>query len=902
MAKKQSIKKKSKKSFQKGKAKKDTRLNLANFKKAYYLIAFVAIAGILVISPFNRGLFFSREFLTVHLISFLLLSFWWIVKVINKDENFIKTPLEIIIFTFMLSYFLSIFGAVNTRVAVGEFLKVTNYFIIYLLVFDICRQKRLFSFKWRKNREETDSGSATAFISLPAKALLHLFFISGTIVALASLGHAAGLWTVPGSYVGGRIYSPLQYSNAAASFFMASYFLCLGLIPLLHKWHLKPLYAAPAAILMTSLLLTFSRGAWFLVPILMLLFLLISQRGSRLSLFFYFITTTALSAYSAYRLDSSLQAGLTNQALLNVLITVFAAVALGFLGELFLKVNNRYKTVSLGIVSALILLTGLFWIIQEVRSPLHLETTLMDPPREQYLKDIVNINEGEDYTLSLKVNAQSEEISSEEKFAWRLVVLGFILDEKSTDFESRIILDHREGDTGGWQNRKFSLPLEDKFEKLEVQIHNYYPGTSISVDNVILKGDNHEHKISFFFSKALPPRVYDRVFSLRNIISAEQRLVHQQDALKVIKDYPIWGAGGGGWQSLYLSYIDKEYFTTEPHSHFLKVWLETGILGFLTFLAISFTFAFMFFRNLLNNNSPKENKAMWAAVFIPTAGLILHSLIDFNLSLGSISIFLFTLFGIGSSLDTQEYLLINKWRKREKQIFHPWAVSTAGIIISLFLFYFTYSLWTSIHFSDKAMEKIEEEEITEAIGLLIKASNRDPFRGENYMLLAELYKNEADLANNDHIERGFMEESLKAARRAYELEPFNPEYNRQYGLMLLQFGLLDEGLYHIDRLADLHPFSVEYLIQIAAARMSVGEYYLQAGDEAKGKDAMEGIVQLEDRAIYPRNENTPLSFYLGKASLLLEDLELARKHLEAVDESDVNYEEAIYYLEFINNM
>jgi O-antigen ligase len=49
-------------------------------------------------------------------------------------------------------------------------------------------------------------------------------------------------------------------------------------------------------------------------------------------------------------------------------------------------------------------------------------------------------------------------------------------------------------------------------------------------------------------------------------------------AVEIVKDHPIIGAGAGGWEALYRQYQNYSYWTTETHSHFLQVWVETGTL------------------------------------------------------------------------------------------------------------------------------------------------------------------------------------------------------------------------------------------------------------------------------------------------------------------------------------
>ncbi|MGI6329075.1 MAG: hypothetical protein ACOX1I_09120 [Dethiobacteria bacterium] len=116
------------------------------------IVILVALAYIIVVGPFQRGLFFSKELLPVHIISFSLFILYCTSRLLHREEGFFNTPLDYCVFALVVFYFLSFFVAVNKSAALGEFLKVANYFVIYLLVFNLCRSDPFALLK--KSREE----------------------------------------------------------------------------------------------------------------------------------------------------------------------------------------------------------------------------------------------------------------------------------------------------------------------------------------------------------------------------------------------------------------------------------------------------------------------------------------------------------------------------------------------------------------------------------------------------------------------------------------------------------------------------------------------------------------------------------------------------------------------------
>ncbi|MGI6329076.1 MAG: O-antigen ligase family protein [Dethiobacteria bacterium] len=252
----------------------------------------------------------------------------------------------------------------------------------------------------------------------------------------------------------------------------------------------------------------------------------------------------------------------------------------------------------------------------------------------------------------------------------------------------------------------------------------------------------------------------------------EGRLTFFRDALKIIGDYPILGAGGGGWKALYLGYQEKLYSTTEVHNHFLQVWIEAGTLGFLAFAGIWVFFIRAFLRGFFNNKTTPEKKNYWAAVFVPAVALGAHSAIDFNLSLGAVSIFLFALLGAGRSLDVEEgYFasVASGWRKKIASFGLPsWTACAAGILAGVFMLVLSISLWNGFRFGVEAERKLQENHIQEAVALFERAIDADPYQAVNYINLGRIYERLSTSEENSNAVPQLQEMALNLMRKAYE--------------------------------------------------------------------------------------------------------------------------------------
>jgi hypothetical protein len=236
-------------------------------------------------------------------------------------------------------------------------------------------------------------------------------------------------------------------------------------------------------------------------------------------------------------------------------------------------------------------------------------------------------------------------------------------------------------------------------------------------------------------SKILPERYYNRIFSPGRKINMDARFEMFRDAAKIIRDYPLLGTGGGGWAALYQGYQDKPlnskpYFSSEVHNHFLQVWIEAGILGFLAFVGIWVSMAAAFIRNCFINRADSKRWQYWTAVFLPVAALGAHSVIDWNFSMAAVGIYLFTLLGAGRSLDT-----VSWFKNKVQSEAEPNKVGLSNVVlllIGVILFIGNLVLIAGFNSTARSQEYIEQRNIKMAVPELQRAIRLDPLRAENY--------------------------------------------------------------------------------------------------------------------------------------------------------------------------
>ncbi|MBP1991152.1 O-antigen ligase family protein [Paenibacillus eucommiae] len=148
-------------------------------------------------------------------------------------------------------------------------------------------------------------------------------------------------------------------------------------------------------------------------------------------------------------------------------------------------------------------------------------------------------------------------------------------------------------------------------------------------------------------SKLLPENIKTRI---ENINFAQHSVLERgtfyKDAVKVFKDYPIIGAGGGAWSELFEKYQNNPYISRQAHNFFLQYLVEVGLVGLLIFLAFLGLVFFLFIRSHIRNKSgTKDSTDSHFLFFIIAISLLVHSIIDFDLSFVYLGIILFLCLG-----------------------------------------------------------------------------------------------------------------------------------------------------------------------------------------------------------------------------------------------------------------
>ncbi len=138
-------------------------------------------------------------------------------------------------------------------------------------------------------------------------------------------------------------------------------------------------------------------------------------------------------------------------------------------------------------------------------------------------------------------------------------------------------------------------------------------------------------------------------------LSQERRVMMLEDSWRIFLDHPGAGTGAGTLVTVYPQYasFDDARLVDHAHNDYLELLAETGIVGGLCALG----FVVLLFRRALTNLQSDQSAFILAArtgALVACSGLLLHSLVDFNLHIpANALLFALLAFLATSSLERQ---------------------------------------------------------------------------------------------------------------------------------------------------------------------------------------------------------------------------------------------------------
>lgn len=630
----------------------------------FKLILLIGLVILLFCAPYFRGLYFKEEMGNVHIYSGILFLIYVVYKLLNRDYKVFKTPLDIAAGILVLAYFIPILFGFTASLSYGYdiFLRYVNYFLIYLIARDLI--------SGYKNIEVLLNalivgGLGISVLGIDAGAgMIIVNKINGFLEWLPKFLGIPTVWAKEftikffGLFVEGRIHSTLQYPNVLASYLGAIFILIIGLQTGADKWWKRFWYGAAGFVIFYTFVLTQSRGMYLLLPLMILLLLIVLQRKELIINAVVYSGVLGLlgiifSIFYSKFVQTGQYAMVWVSVLGGIIFSGILSILFGTIMEFLHRIKTRFYLVGLGVL--IVLGVGFIVTALNIEEPLIIKHDVKEPASEKYvLRDIAGVKPNTKYLLQFDINATS---TVPNKTAYKIVVFSI------NPFAE---LEHLAEISGGPEKatKKLEFTTKPDTKNLRINMYNIDSGTSAGFSKFVLKdlSTGSEKRIIVQY-KYLPTDLVYRIKSINlKEHNAWQRFIFMKDAFKIIRDYPVFGTGGGGWRALYHKYQSYYYTSNEVHSYPVQVWVETGIVGFLALLGIGLLIVHHFYktrREFIEEDMGTLRKIiLTSTVFTAIISLYGHSIIDFDLSLSAVSIMLWVLMGFvsGFYIETSKYI------------------------------------------------------------------------------------------------------------------------------------------------------------------------------------------------------------------------------------------------------
>ncbi len=325
------------------------------------------------------------------------------------------------------------------------------------------------------------------------------------------------------------------------------------------------------------------------------------------------------------------------------------------------------------------------------------------------------------------------------------------------------------------------------------------------------------------------PGVIEKITSFDYLWTAYQRIYYVESAIDMIKERPVLGWGGGGWQEVYEAFLNFRYATKEVHSYYFQVGVETGLVGIAIVMGILVSYivtAYRLFKENKNNMFQRQLICLLFVIFLMVCG---HALIDFDLSQSAITITLWCVFGMITALAKPlETKLQVGGQRTLKYITIVFATISMVIIFSL-----AGILLQANSYANTGYAFLSSNNITKEIEFLEKAIYYNPYNSVYHMYLSRGYANQ-----------GSLKMAMEEAKKAIDLSKYSFITRNNYIQIALAAGESKIAAMENELICGIAPNNIETYEEYARNYMNLGLREIQLGNKDDAKSYLNKVLNV----------------------------------------------------------
>lgn len=336
-------------------------------------------------------------------------------------------------------------------------------------------------------------------------------------------------------------------------------------------------------------------------------------------------------------------------------------------------------------------------------------------------------------------------------------------------------------------------------------------------------------------SKLMPSHL---ITSFRNITlsdrNVQERFVFWQDAVKIVKEHPVFGLGGGAFEETNRRYQSYYYSSTQAHNHYVQLWTEVGTVGLIIFVALWAFYKWMVFKLCWRQKDGEIKLLVWS-MYGTAAMLGLHAFLDFDLSLSSITIVLFAMLGLTRGIErytTKE----QKYLSYEKLIAWKWAYQAGVVGFAVVVIIYMSMLNMGYSHAAAGSKAYYAKDLKQARVEFEKAVSRDRLNVNYRNDLAKVYLSldEKDLA-------------VSTVEEAVDLAPYNVDTLGNAVNVYAQLNDIDKVLSYSEKMVENFPFNINMWEGLNYRYFVAGYMAWTNGDSTGAKENLEKAAEISGR-------------------------------------------------------
>ncbi len=436
-----------------------------------------------------------------------------------------------------------------------------------------------------------------------------------------------------------RLSSIIGNPNTLASLIMFTLFISLN--EMINEKHptKKSIYSTCNSIFILGIILTYSKFVFLLFPIFLIIFIALLKSKEKaivivknlfISLIMSLIYLCIYDSYTSFENYIGI--------LILTIIWIIVIYEIDILTRKIVTIIDKINIKKISIIITSIILICSIWISIELHNGKALVVFKPYTTNVYKSKKIKNIEPNKKYKFSFDMDAYSDSINSQDDlFKIKIIQRNSKnLDEITSE---EYYFNHYKG------IKEFEIETLEETSEIKIEFTSNYKSISKTwiINNLKINDKN-----EILEYKHLPTKLVEKISDISlNYKTAQERFVFVKDCLKILKNNFITGYGGDSWIFKYKEVQDYKYNTNDPHSFYLQVWIEYGILGIISIFLIVFSIITIKYKD----DNQKNN---FIGLQIGLIAMLIHTALDSDMYYLYMKIVLFIVLGAVSTILTSK--------------------------------------------------------------------------------------------------------------------------------------------------------------------------------------------------------------------------------------------------------